>query len=228
MKKAFYILLALVLCLSLCACGTNKYEKYDTLIYFLENGDYAGAYAEITKISTENNATTAPKETSEIEITLDNWQEYFEITLHADTQKNSFDEIVDFYPNYRFSLKEAYVERIADVDLAVEYHATDGYFTEYTYDIATGTITTGEPDKNDPAKDKTDTFSISTSDGYYFIAGTPSSDVKPTIQTWQAINITSWYPDSLSVSDTSITIKASLFSKIDLLRIQGTITLFAE
>ena len=229
MKRIVSLIIVLAICLSLCACGNiGKYAKYETLINCLENGDYAGAYAEISKISAGSETTEAPNETTTIEITLDNWQEYFEITLHAETEKNSFDEVTGFYPRYKFSLKEKYANTIEGIDLAVEYHATDGYFTEYTYDIATGAITTGEPDKDDPADDKTDTFSLSTSNGYYFIVGTPTTDTKPTIQTWQFISLTSWYPDSLSINGNIATIKASLYSTVDIVRIQGTITLLAE
>lgn len=40
MKKALSLLLALILCLSLCACGNqDKYKKYDALIDYIEAGD---------------------------------------------------------------------------------------------------------------------------------------------------------------------------------------------
>ena len=48
--------MALVLCLSLCACGGNneeleKYQKYETLINYLEAEDFENAYYELIKIS---------------------------------------------------------------------------------------------------------------------------------------------------------------------------------
>lgn len=55
MKKALSLILALVLCLSLCACGGNntsespyeKYAKYEELFMYLETNDYNNANAYI-------------------------------------------------------------------------------------------------------------------------------------------------------------------------------------
>nr|MDD6335996.1 hypothetical protein [bacterium] len=43
MKRVFATILVLVMALGLCACGNNKYAKYDHINEMLEKGDYDGA-----------------------------------------------------------------------------------------------------------------------------------------------------------------------------------------
>lgn len=65
--------LALVLCLSLCACGGGN-----------ETPETTDAATEPTPTTPPTTETTAPAETEPqyetVEITIDNWQEYFELT----------------------------------------------------------------------------------------------------------------------------------------------------
>jgi len=112
MKKQIALLLAAVLCLSLCACGNSseleKYKKYETLINYMEAEDYESALAEMIRISgytdePEDNEPedTQPSETEPVahtvEITLDNWQEYLEINQYLSVYyiTNSFDEVTN-------------------------------------------------------------------------------------------------------------------------------------
>lgn len=228
MKKVLSMILTIILCLSLCACGNNeKYTKYEALINYLENGDYIGAHMEIDNISAANKTTEPPKETTTINITLDNWQDYFEITTVAQLEKNSFDELTGFYPKQRFSLKEQYVGILHDIDVKVEYSCTDAYFTECTYNMTTDTITIGEPDRNDPCEDYTGTFSIPPQ--YYYVGGSGDSlGNLPVMQTWVRLGSTSWHPDTFEINGDIATIKASAYFSVDIIRIQGTITLIAE
>ena len=50
-KKTVSLLLAAVVCVSLCACGSGEAEsgRYDTLIGHIEANDYASAYAELNR-----------------------------------------------------------------------------------------------------------------------------------------------------------------------------------
>ena len=112
MKKALSVLLALILCLSLCACGNqDKYKKYDTLIGYIESNKRAGALAGLTKLFGTNvfvgqlivnpseftESTDPPITHTEVEITLENWQEYFEITIEEQWGKNAFGELSALY-----------------------------------------------------------------------------------------------------------------------------------
>lgn len=73
---AYFALMAAVLCFSLAACGKNseleKYEKYETLIEYLEAEDYESALAEMVKIS-EN-----------ADILENDEQDYFEVQTQMD------------------------------------------------------------------------------------------------------------------------------------------------
>lgn len=144
MKKWIALLLAAVLCLSLAACGNGseleKYEKYETLINYMEAEDYESALAEMIRISgyadeTEDNEPedgepedTQPTEAEPveqtIEITLDNWQEYFEINQYLSVSyvANAFGEPTGSSLELFTILepKEAYSYHT--VDVAMEYN----------------------------------------------------------------------------------------------------------
>lgn len=81
MKKWIAMLLAAILCLSLCACGSSKYEKYDTIIDALEQKDYEGAIEEIYKLYLAENGGEAggddqdPTDESEADPDMLKWQE---------------------------------------------------------------------------------------------------------------------------------------------------------
>ena len=135
-KKLIALLLTSVLCLGLVGCSAGseaeKYEKYETLIEYLEAGDYDSAIAEIDRLS-ENDEGEGSQESDgqgdagigeqTIEITLDNWQEYFEFNeyLSVSYLTNAFDEATETYLSLYTVLepKEEYSDYVADV--AVEY-----------------------------------------------------------------------------------------------------------
>lgn len=50
MKRATAILLTVIMCASLCACGGNEYEKYEDIFEYLEEGDYDAAIEEIEEM----------------------------------------------------------------------------------------------------------------------------------------------------------------------------------
>lgn len=62
--------------------ASAKYtSKYSKIIDWLEKGDYSSAINEIERIQEEERlAELAKKGIVEIEITLDNWEQYFEYT----------------------------------------------------------------------------------------------------------------------------------------------------
>lgn len=149
MKKTISLLLALVMCLSLAACGNAEKPKQNKT----EN-DYIGVstnQTENTDSTDYQTEYTAPTETEPkvqvVEITMDNWQDYFEIKqcVEGDVNTNAFDEVesVGYYIYTVFTLKEEYAEKI-DTDesqLAIEYsgniksrHITINA-TDFTYEV---------------------------------------------------------------------------------------------
>ena len=159
MKKALSLILALVLCLGLCACGGNsKYAKYDALIGYIESDNYIGAITELNKFIQPKNyigvivdptgteQTDPPAEDVRVEITLENWQEYFEITMKDSWRKNAFGDVTSFSHALVFRLKESYADRVVsesegnviDVEIGYNYKHYD-----WTVDFENRTYTKG-------------------------------------------------------------------------------------
>ena len=158
MKKIIVLLLVAVMSLSLVACGNNskleKYKKYEALINYMEAGDYESALAEMIRISensgsVDNAGDESGKKTAKaVEISIDNWQEYFEIVEREKTQKNEFEEIEDMYKGVYLVLKDEYEMVGYDTSIAIEYN----YINEWRYveiDKENGVLTIGElvPDR---------------------------------------------------------------------------------
>ena len=140
MKKLIALLLAVMMCLSLAACGNSKVEA---------NAD--NSQEQDTEISqqdeeqTENTADESEQVEEEpqeqtIEITLDNWQEYFEI--RPNTHGALYDSFGEFerldYVNWAMFLKNDVADKVTELeDLAIEYSFRDGYFCWFEYNFDT-------------------------------------------------------------------------------------------
>ena len=126
MKKLIALLLAAVLCLSLAACGNGKIEA---------NTDNSQEQNKENTPSESEQVETEPQEQT-IEITLDNWQEYFEINqyLSVNYTANAFGELTDTSLSFFTILepKEAY--SYYTVDVAVEY-SVDYCTRDITYNL---------------------------------------------------------------------------------------------
>lgn len=147
----------------------EKYKKYETLIAYMEAEDYESALAEVVEMSngsvyidntsdveettdmeetTNTESVTEEEELGEeepeveaIEITLDNWQEYFEIVERDKVIKNAFDEITDVVRVWDIVIKDGF--EMVEYDIAVEY----SFIYEMRYyeiDKEDGTLTIGE------------------------------------------------------------------------------------
>lgn len=167
MKRILSASLVLIMCLSLCACGASAptaaaeplptpeptpdlvdrlYEKYADIIDALEAEDYEAA-------TRAWEARKPAPVVTEVEITLDNLWNYFEITeyrsLSADAQRNPTDVSVAYY----LTLKEEY--ELADLDeyrtdVAVGYEFDDihtSYYYPCTMDFDTLTCSGSEADR---------------------------------------------------------------------------------
>ena len=139
MKKTISLLLALVMCLSLCACGVD--EKYAPLLENLDAGNYEGIKDALIELSPEfkadaeklakyqslidlleaenyedalvdvENRIPVP-ECEIIEITMDNWDEYFEIVPDHYWEENAFGEGEALCIGFSLFLKDEYVARL--------------------------------------------------------------------------------------------------------------------
>lgn len=145
MKKIFALFLVAAMCLTLVACGNNKemdkemekYKKYDTLIHYMEAEDYEGAVEEIMKISQESNrdsgavddnGNTENKDagflqsvkSETIELTLDNWKDFFELRIVPEYWLNAFDEVETLVLPQFLVFKEEYSGRVTCNDVVIE------------------------------------------------------------------------------------------------------------
>lgn len=134
MKKLIALVMVCVMCLLLTGCGSQstENEKYKDLIDMLENEDYEGAIKEIEEMSeagrvdnSDNDAVSdAEGELKSVEITLDNWEEYFELCVHADIRENGFGEFSEALISYALVSKENLLVDWDKSDVTVEYTGT--------------------------------------------------------------------------------------------------------
>lgn len=158
MKRFLALLLAAFMCFSLAACSNHsklkKYEKYETLINYMEAEDYENALEEIIKLSGnadaqgDNEQEDSKQEDTQqgesepiahtVEITLDNWQDYFEINqyLSVSYNTNSFDEVTDTYLSL-FTILEL-KEEYSNVEM--DWSEGDYIAVEYDSDICVNDI----------------------------------------------------------------------------------------
>lgn len=233
MKKILSLLLAAALVLSLGACGKaeNPYEEYEELFEYLEREDYDSAMAYIRELAGEpesepqaapdTEAETQPPETQPsetepqpvtVEITMDNWQDYFELREHTEFQKNGFGEFEKVSVWVALVNKDGMYPDCSLSDVTLEFAITQKY-ASMTVDPENETITYGAERRTDPYGDYS---TVSTMDGvgqfvgeYYldrygvFIASEwsyePSSDQFRVLDTFEILRIAgtfTYYPQS--------------------------------
>lgn len=236
-KKALFMLLIMCISLSFSACGkteknenNEKYEKYDTLIDFMENGDYEQASEEFSRLvedgKKENSSENSSQENEEeIEITMDNWQDYFEIRPCVSFHKNDFDEVDSIGMANGFGLKKEFEERIIDANVAVEYTQSDVTGYPFEFNMETKEKIIGEPYTEEESQNKGIIFYNDRGDGtltFEYNEGMEKSFIK------SFISFDSANKEKFKIEGSIIKWDGALFSKADITRIQGTITLVGK
>ena len=143
MKKLLALFLTVAMCFSLAACENNseleKYKKYETLINYLEAEDYESAFDELIKISqtnsenneTQENSNNAEENNSDhnssqtvtsetVELTLDNWKDFFELQVKPEYRLNAFGEVDTVVLSQLLVFKEEYAGHVTCNDVAIE------------------------------------------------------------------------------------------------------------
>ena len=222
MKKALSVLLALILCLPLCACGNqDKYKKYDTLIDYIEAGDSGNAINEVLALIGQNGAegTETPEvATTTVEITLDNWQEYFEIVLGASVSRNAFDEIENMCSVWRISLKEKYREALTNADVAFGCRRIEYSKCEFTYDLQTEQTTMSVTSPSDFMGDLDETYSFEYDNSFLTLGDNFSVGLTVYLSSMK----------KPSVDGNKVTWKGNEYARVEMTRVQGTLTLKVE
>ena len=160
MKKLITLLLAAIMCLSLTSCITHSSGGTTIAGYESRIAGYESKIAELEKIirgyeKTQNTGSgnenpefpgtdpqeTEPKNYKTIELTIDNWQEYFEVrpTTYG-AHYNSFGEFeyLDF-TRWKLYPKNDIAGKIVSIDdAAMKYNLRDGYYCWFEYNLDTG------------------------------------------------------------------------------------------
>lgn len=218
MKKWIALLLAAVLCLSLVACGNGKTED--------NSGTSQGQTTNNSPQDTDEPSNAELTEQT-VEITLDNWQEYFEFRPVVYESKDSYNEITGMQVIYKFLPKEAIAENIVDVGedderIVFDVQYIDPYACIYRYDLNTQELTVGEftegssPYSADdllPSYDCSGTYDSSRDAGYFPEDG------------YRVIDFPLNRYDDCVVKDNIIESYGYAFSSVEITRIKGTITI---
>ena len=160
---------------------------------------------------------TAAKERT-IELTVDNWQEYFEIRPNTHgVLRNSFGEFERLdYVNWALFLKSDGTQRVTGMeDVAIEYRFTDGYYSWFTYnfdtrefllqDAATAEECAGYPALDDKNRD----LPIS----YDSVSGENGSFLVHILKDYQE-----------SVTDNIYSFIGEAWGTMEIVRVKGTVT----
>ena len=234
MKKAISLLLVLVMCLTLCACENNKVEDpTETKPVETTPKDTEPKNTQTEPIKTEpttppTEESTAPSETEPklitVEITMDNWQEYFEITDFVSVWKNDFDEVESTKYGYCLSLKSEYADKVVDADVAFEYYFSEPCYVDIEYNIDTKHIIVGEVYTEDLIKDKnmSDIGMYATEEHY----GTNSFN-SSNIENGRRYKVMEYEyrGKALEVANNIATWCSAFYQNADITRIQGTLTI---
>lgn len=219
MKKWIVLLLVAVMCLSLAACGNGKTED--------NSGTSQGQTTDHSPQDTDEPRNAELTEQT-VEITLDNWQEYFEFRPVAYENKNSYNEITGMEVDYKFFPKEAIAENITVPDamdddrIVFDVQYIDPYACVYRYDLNTQELTIGEFTEGSssysegdllPSHDWSGTYDSGIDSGYF-----------PKDGYWvitEPLNVR----DMGTIKDNIIEAYGYAFSSVEITRIKGTITI---
>ena len=218
MKKWIALLLAAVLCLSLAACGNGKTED--------NSGTSQGQTTNNSPQDTDEPSNAELTEQT-VEITLDNWQEYFEFRPVVYESKDSYNEITGMQVIYKFLPKEAIAENIVDVGedderIVFDVQYIDPYACVYSYDLNTQKLTIGKYTEGSssysaddllPSEDWNGTYDSNYDGGYFPKDG------------YRVIMFPLNKDNDCTIKDNIIESYGYLYSSVEITRINGTITI---
>lgn len=145
MKRTLSLILALILCLSLCACGGGEQnnETQDGGNSTINNGNGSTHAPESGTTNTTENTENTPKSIT-VEITPDNWSEYFEIVESREYVVDDFGDFLYVTRRWDLVLKKDYsIQNNYKLIMEVQYNT---YYTDYEVNHETKDFTLiGEP-----------------------------------------------------------------------------------
>lgn len=142
MKKLIALLLAAVMCLSLVACGGGETPSIDNNSTQEQQTQNDNNEPESTGTEIAEPENTEPQYEI-VEITLDNWQEYFELREYYEFKENAFGEFDRANTKYTLVIKDGIDIEASESNVVIEYIRTVDY-KPYKVDFENKTITHGE------------------------------------------------------------------------------------
>ena len=163
MKRIFTWILALLLLFSLTACGEKDVQndpppgppaeeesRYQYIFDWIENGEYGMAISELEHLQQEAiQKENEAKGIQEITITIDNWDQYFELDWGYDNYTNAFDEITHVNKVAVIKLKDEYTPvskwdmDAPETSVNFEVRIANYNSVTCTADFVTGTMSIG-------------------------------------------------------------------------------------
>ncbi len=152
-----------------------------------------------------------------VEITAENWQEYFEVKPYAEPRKDDFGDVTDVTIGAALVLKDKYADSFKAADGAVEAKMSGQYHCPITYNVATGELELGAAYTADELAQKnlypsTEEYISTEKLSYYNENGIE-------------FNGYGCYHDSFAVNGDIVTADNAYYETIEITRIQGTLYL---
>lgn len=151
-----------------------------------------------------------------VELTLENWQQYFEIKPYAEPQTDAFDELSDLMICTTLVLKDEYVNTFAASDGAIEVSFGGEYRCPIEYNSATKELTLGTPYTKEESEQK----------GYYLSTEAVTYTDELTYYREYGFRIGGGVgcpPDTFKVEGDIVTADITYYDTIEITRIQGNL-----
>lgn len=183
-----------------------------------EDGNTVLKYFSDTYYRADEFTENAPKQEEVIQITEDNWQNYFEVKLAAKITKDDFGEMKNGFADNYIYIKKEYRERLASANVAFGWYVSGYGYCTFTHDLETGAIS------------YSDYVSMST--------GTPKQDEDGTCSYVFGDDMQKYYvkisamggttTDTFAVDGTTATWGGYIWANVDITKVQGSIILSEE
>lgn len=204
MKKKLLLALATLMCISLCACGGTESTSGDN--------------TDTNTKTEESGGSSLFKTEKEIEITMDNWQDYFIVTeeIRCKVTLNAFDEIdyIKIDPVYSLQLKEEY-SNAKEFTLAVEYHSHDFEVKTLKYNLNDNTYEIADMTEEDWANYK-----------MFAEGGDNKNEVVEITNNNTSLCLGRYSNDSQEISGDIVSSQIATFPNLEILRIKGTLVIY--
>lgn len=155
------------------------------------------------------------QKTETIEITLENWQDYFEVKLAPTVYKNDFDEIDRCFAHHYVYLKSEYRDKLVEADVAFGWNSEGYGLGLFTYNLETGDLSRSDFDY------QSEFLGIHTDGTFSYKYNTETQKHYAKINTDGMGTLT----NSVKVNGNIVTWEGNIWEQVIITRVQGSITI---